>query len=201
MRILSSNNDHYDYFLNEYQNRAKSVGWKDDKKQRIVFDAVSSFMTEKRHASILDVGCGLGDFEYYFKNLNSTINNEFIYKGIDCHKGMVERANRKNIEHIDIRDYEDKTGIGFKYIIAIGTFNLCVENNLTNLKYNIKRMINLSTDKVIISLLTDRHSFGRSGVLYRYDPKDIVDILRLMDLKYSLKNDYVDNDMTICISK
>ena len=94
----------------EYGYSSKSLGWLKDK-QNIRFAELTRFMDLSESFSILDIGCGFGDFVKYL-NAKKDIS-DYSYHGIDLMDEMIEIAKKefKNNDKIsfEVGDFCRKT--------------------------------------------------------------------------------------------
>ncbi len=109
---------------------ALSVGWT-DYLQVLLFEKISSLIAEIRpneHCSLLDVGCGLGDYvRYLYDHGYRSID----YTGIDIMPSMIGIARKKYPqEKFFVADFYDESFTRqFDFIICSGALNIITERS------------------------------------------------------------------------
>lgn len=152
--------------------------------------------------SILDIGCGRGDFGSYLKKV---VNSELDYTGIDM-----------NPLHIDIGKYKFKDFQKFNLIAEnvlnySGTHDICVinsifENNYDNhsestydyFKKILYKALDISDIGVVIVALNDRF---KNEPYTTFNMAEITSILTELELKFSIENTEFSNVFKIMIHK
>ncbi|KKU75665.1 MAG: hypothetical protein UY00_C0036G0015 [Candidatus Wolfebacteria bacterium GW2011_GWA1_47_6] len=77
----------YDQHIDEFGSGPRAVGWSDTKSQETRFAAMCK-VGDLDNRSVLDVGCGLGDFYIYLKDRYQGVE----YTGIDINPRYIEQA-------------------------------------------------------------------------------------------------------------
>lgn len=203
--MIKTNQEHYEYFLEFHKgDSAKSVGWANYTDQILRFDIFRDFIVPRYsnfNIDILDVGCGLAELDIYlWENFIS-----HTYTGIDVVREMIDGAvklssKHANLIHRDLMDYTGKSD----HIFCSGAFNLRVPYDSSDqydyLRERIQKMVHLSNKSVCFNLLRYRKSNEDSeNELFYYKPSDVCDLLDDMNLKYSIRADYMLNDFTVFI--
>lgn len=152
--------------------------------------------------SVLDIGCGRGDFGSYLKKV---VNPELDYTGIDM-----------NPLHVDIGKYKFKDFLNFNLISGnileySGTHDICVinsifENNYDNhttdkyeyFKEILIKALDISDLGVVIIALNDRYP---NEPYITHNMSEIVKILTELELKFSLENTELPNVYKVMIHK
>jgi len=97
------NEKFYTSAIQKYGVSAKGVNWINATTQNTRFKALCKLLPKEiNNYTLLDAGCGFGDFYFYLDKNNNT-PKEFI--GVDCHEDMVAIASNKTgceILNIDI---------------------------------------------------------------------------------------------------
>ncbi len=137
---------------------ALSVGWT-DYLQVLLFEKISFLIAEIgpcEHSTLLDVGCGLGDYvRYLYDHEYQGID----YTGIDIMPSMIEIARKKFPQRkFFVADFYDESFIRqFDFIICSGALNIITEKSYeAHSEYVhgfIRKMYNLSKRGCAFNLL------------------------------------------------
>ena len=158
-------------------------------------------------SSVVDVGCGVGDFWEY---LNKNHFNIKEYTGIDIIDEMVDGAKSKypdiNVECVDVFDY-------FKthdYAVCNGTINTRIFDNDEEQKsfgFNfIDKLNSITTKGFAINFLTDFTADElKTNELFYYSPELIYTFCKMNYRNVKIISDYSDglneDDCTIIVYK
>lgn len=189
------NQDDKKNVVQRYKNRIEQHG--------VTFESLSSGSEEKQrirhqvHASVLygdkpsvlDVGCGLGQFRQYLSDNNHSV----AYTGYDIVPEYVdacrERYPEDNFEGRNIFE----TGIEGQYdsIILCQVLNNRYEksSNMEVMKFALEHCFEHSKVSVSIDMLSSYVDFEHPEVFY-YDPRDIFDIARSITKRVIIRHDY-----------
>ncbi|MDX9723909.1 MAG: methyltransferase domain-containing protein [Myxococcota bacterium] len=101
---------------------ARRVGWRARGDQMLRFSVCCAAVPLSQVESVLDVGCGLGDFSAYLRKRGCTAS----YLGIDSSPQMITAATARHPgERFACADAEDLGELGrFDLVVACGTFSL-----------------------------------------------------------------------------
>lgn len=162
----------------------KSLGYADKKSQEVRFKVLSEIGI-KAGATVLDLGCGYGDFADYFPTC--------IYTGYDIMPEMLEEARTRHPRLRFVEKFpEDEF---FDWVIACGVFNLP------------------GWDKTLLAKMFFHCNFGvavnfisaystkkiKDRVYHRVE--DILDITLNLTNKWTIRHDYRPNDWTLYLWK
>lgn len=209
--------DRYNIIYNHYmKNISKDnledyqiLDWESKTTQEARFKVfVDNFNLDIKNKSVLDIGCGLGNFAEYLDKLGEKI----IYTGIDILEDMVILSAKKKFKHINANFFhkdifsEDSTSNYFsdkKYnnVYSSGMFNLNMDCNIDFLNKAIEKFFELAIDGICFNLL-DKKSENIFGPKYfYYDKEDILDKIKNTygsKLKYAtIVDGYLQNDFSI----
>lgn len=162
-------------------------GWGSAESQKLRFQAILDSLKYKR-GSILDIGCGLGDFVDFLK-INNLLDQ---YEGWDFNPRLIEQAKKyhPNIE-FKMLDQKLYPNLEYDYIIASGIFQYRDEDNP---KYYLDVCRELyARAKVAVSFnFLSKHrdtSHMSEGELY-LDPMKVIDELRKISGYWNLDHSY-----------
>ena len=102
-----------------------TVGWGSQKTQNTRFENIYKYF-QKDNFSVLDVGCGLGDFYYFLKKKKI----KFKYTGIDINEDFIYKCKKKykNVNFIKSHFLKYKITNKPDYIIISGALNLPMDD-------------------------------------------------------------------------
>ncbi len=161
--------------------------------QQIRFDVMAAVASlDKR--SILDVGCGFGDFISYLdaKNFNNA-----SYRGVDISERMIEEGKRRHpdadlhVANILTSDLEPAD-----VVTANGIFYLLGEDGWQHMQPLVRRLFELSKEAVAFSSLSTYATRKTDGEFY-CDPLQAFEFCRTLTPRVTLRHDYHPGDFTI----
>lgn len=173
--------------LNENKDGHLAVGWGSKESQEIRFRIFSSLM--ERGKSVLDVGCGLGDFSKFVKKSD--------YVGYDILPAMVKAAKKK---YPNLKFTNKFPKRKFDYTIASGIFNLNTDDWYENTTETLARMWSITEIGMgvnFLSSLVDK----RNPISNYTDPFFMMGVLSVFSDKFILLHGYKKNDFTIFLYK
>ena len=151
----------------------KKSAWFSKANQERLFHAVS-LIGNLKEGTVLDVGCGTGDFYDFVGECN--------YTGIDVSHNMIQAAKKihpgLNIQHKRLANVEEK----YDWVIAVGPFNLRIDEDdnvqMDYLRDTIQFMYSIANKGLSFTALSGRavNSEDRYEQLFYYDPVDIARI-------------------------
>jgi SAM-dependent methyltransferase len=147
-------------------------------------------------ATILDVGCGVGDFWAYLTAQGVRCD----YLGVDVSSAMIERASAKFPDaRFEVRDVlEWDPGRRFDYVIAIGIHNVRIPGVEPLLERVTRRQFELSARAAHVSLLTDRYpGFGPQALSWRAE--EVLSMALAVTPHVTLRHDYLPNDFSVTL--
>jgi ubiquinone/menaquinone biosynthesis C-methylase UbiE/GNAT superfamily N-acetyltransferase len=176
--------------------------WPNKRGQLLRFGALAD-IDDLNGKSILDVGCGLGEFYYFCEEKNVNFEN---YVGVDIHPKVVEQANEKfpelNIVWMDILE-NDFEANSFDYIIASGLFNVEMEDWYERTRLIVGEFHRICKLGAAMNFLRYREE-NRNPVSHYEQYENIISIVERFTNRYVVRADYKKNDSTctsICLNK
>jgi len=187
------------YTAHGYSPRA--LGW-DKGKQFLRFHQLTSNL-DLGGASLLDVGCGFGDFVDYLRCLGI---EGCSYTGIDLVGEFIAEGKgrfgspRATFVQTSLEDYEPAAA--FDYVIASGTFNLRVEgvDGYELIRRSLARMFALSRIAVSVDFISDKvdHAHAHN---FNSAPETILSMAYGLSRNVMLRNDYFPFEFSVTIYK
>lgn len=167
--------------------------------QLIRFKIFSEIGDLNQH-SILDIGCGFGDFYQYLKDNNIKVD----YTGIDICPVFIDVCRKRFPEaHFEVIDIQkDNITKSFDYVISSQTFNnkLKYENNEIIIRDVIKKSYEICNIAVAIDMLSNYVDFKEKH-LYYYSPEEIFRFCKTLTKRVLLRHDYPLFEFLICLYK
>lgn len=172
----------------------RSLGWTPD--HRDVRFRIMEEIGDLDGCSLLDVGCGFGDFYGYLLNRGYSVR----YTGIDINPRLVEIGRAKYPDaHFIVGDFEDIRFFGrFDWVFASGIFNLRINNNKTFIESSLKRMHHLCSRGFYADFLRSAFNYYDS-LVYHQDPVDMLDFCLNLSARVTLRCDYMPSEFCIYV--
>lgn len=164
----------------------------DDQFERFVAASISLLHS---NCSILDVGCGQGDFYDFIRSRYKGIE----YKGIDVSEKMITKAKEKhgNFENKDILNFEES----FDYVFALGTFNLCTSDQYEYLTKHIKKCFECCKKSLVVALTSEASEVKYERPIYYYCPRKVLDLALQVSPYISINTAVLPSEIILSIYK
>ena len=181
----------------KYGHSTKSLDYSSDEGQKKRFDVVTQVGIEE-NCSVLDVGCGFGD---YFNYLNHSKIKNVRYYGIDITEKMVELAKEKNpfadIMQGNFLDLPDDKK--FDFVINVGFNSVKTGHNWETLTQVLDKMWTLCNKGIAYGAVS---TFAQNQNMYEYtffvSPIKVIDyVMNNLTHKVVFRHDYMPHDFTI----
>ncbi len=188
----------FDLMISSYPiDSSEVIGWSSKDTQLIRFNVLTQ-IADISLSSVLDVGCGVGDFLPFLNENFSAVS----YQGIDLHPKMVQLAYKKypdgSFAELELQNCNRL----YDYVFVSGAFNLLVEDNLRYITDQITCLDRVAKKGIAFNLLSSyANSDERYPSLYYYNPLEIFALCKNRYERVILRHDYLDNDFTIYIYK
>lgn len=147
-------------------------------------------------ASILDVGCGVGDFYAHLERRQIAAD----YFGADLSLKMVERCRERfptgKFEAVNILDWNPPER--FDYTTAFAIHNVRVEDGDKLLRDVTRRQFDLCRRAAHISLLTDRFA-GFAPHIQPWRAEEVLTLALSITPYVTLRHDYLPNDFSVTL--
>ncbi len=191
--------NYHSRLLREYGTNDARVVWNSRFSQEQRFEVLMR-VGDLNDATILDVGCGLGDFSAYLSNRGVCCAD---YRGIDINSDMLEAAREKypdvTFESRDILEEPFDAG-QFDFVFESGIFNLKTPNTVERTFATIDRMVEAASKGVAMNFVS-RLSGNSNPDVYYWEPSEVVVHIENYGYPFALKHDYRSNDFTVLIHK
>ena len=184
------NHTFYKYSIKKYGISAKGVHWNSKYTQYKRFEVLTSFIKDEiKDATIIDAGCGFGEYYNYLFDNNLKPKS---YIGIDCEENMITLASKR---FIDTEFYvknilKDKLPLA-DYYICSGAMNILEKEEVFIF---IEKCFESSKVAFIFNFLIN-------DPLTKVKIKDIFLYCKNLSQNIQIKENYLDNDISILIKK
>ncbi len=169
----------------------QALSWISDSTQNIRF-AVLCGIGNMNSRSVLDMGCGFGDFyDFLEKNFKN-----FSYYGIDIHEKMIEAARKKYPQvKFDAMDFGDYEGEKFDYIVSSGALSFKVPEYKKLYFGQIKKMFEFSNIGVVFNMLNAKYHEDNE-TFTAYAIPEVYEFCSTLTERIVIKEDYLPQDFT-----
>lgn len=138
--------------------------------------------------SVLDLGCGYGDFsDYLFRN-----NIEVNYTGFDINSDFIEIAKNKYPQHhFEVKDILTEDYQKFDWIVSTSCFNLALKEQ-DNYEFMYEMLFSAyqhANKGVAIDMFTDYVDFKVENMFY-YSPEKVFSLAKKITKSVCLRHDY-----------
>lgn len=186
----------YHSLLSEHGETYRSLDWGSHETQQNRFEVLAGIgVTEGDR--ILDVGCGLADFNAWLIEHKPGVE----YSGIDLTPGMVEKAKARfpdaNILNRTVFDAALPIG-SFDYLFASGIFFLRTEKPRQYMESTIAQMFKSATKGIAFNSLSAWAQHKFVGEFYA-EPCEVVAFCKKLSPYVVLRHDYHPADFTIYV--
>jgi len=185
--------DQKNFYQDNYETygvTAEGVAWDSAQTQKRRFSAILSCLGEIKNDTLVDAGCGFGDFYIYLKEKNRLPK---AYTGLDLCAPMVKEARFRTGHKIIQRDILSQSIPMADWYVASGSMNL-----LTRLETAIfiQRCFEKSRKGFVFNLLEGREQQGSFSYWLAYE---IITLCRPITEKIEIKEGYMDGDFTVLL--
>ena len=177
----------------------KILDWASERSQRVRFEVLITNV-DLAGASLLDVGCGLGDLWKLLKHRDIPVD----YTGVDLSEKMVQAARDRHpdgrFECGDVFAADIFAPAGFDVVFCSGIFNLDLGNNTEFLPGAIARLLALVRRCVVFNLLDKRAALPFDRYFY-FDHEQVPTMLSYLPCRTRIITGYLHNDFTVICEK
>lgn len=188
--------DFYSRHLKEFGDAPQAVRWTPEGQQRR-YETLLGISGNSSGKTVLDFGCGKGDFYGFMKEKGFSIH----YCGIDINKDLIELAMRKYPEaEFFVMDI-DETDFNrfFDIIFVCGVFNLRIAGIEETMKHILRKLFRLCTEALHVNLLTS-YIPRKSVELFYVKPEEILNFT-ITELSRSVALLHTKEDIFLSVYK
>ncbi|MFA4827721.1 MAG: class I SAM-dependent methyltransferase [Thermodesulfovibrionales bacterium] len=179
-----------------FGNTPAAVGWS-AAGQRLRYECLLNLLPLERH-SILDFGCGKGDFYGFLKEKNISVT----YTGSDINPKLIGAAssNFPEAEFMTSDIDSEELPEDYDYIISCGVFNLNVEGVKESIERYLRKLFK-HTNKTLLFNCLGSHSKIKDINLIYLDPKDLVAAAKKITDSTAIYHDLIEGDIFLLLNK
>uniref|UniRef100_UPI0040473D34 methyltransferase domain-containing protein n=1 Tax=Aliarcobacter sp. TaxID=2321116 RepID=UPI0040473D34 len=184
------NNQFYKNSIKKYGISAKGVHWNSRYTQYIRFEVLTNFIKHNiTESSVIDAGCGFGEYYNYLFDNNLKPKS---YLGVDCENEMIKLASKRflNVDFI-VQNILEEELIPSDYYICSGAMNILEEKEVFIF---IKKCFDSSKIAFVFNFL-------KNDSLTSVDINKVLEYCQSLTKNISIKDNYLDNDVSILLKK
>jgi len=186
----------YNFHLKQFGDRPEALRWT-PQGQLKRYNTLAEIAPDLNNSSILDYGCGTGDFYRFLKRRGIDVQ----YTGVDINENFIELARKKYPEcTFNVLDGpEDQVEGFFDYIVICGVFNLRVPGVADDMKETLITLFKHCNKGLALSALSS-HTPIRDPELHFTSPEEMVKFsLENLSPCIALRHDRIPNDFTLYV--
>ena len=188
----------YNYHLKKFGDRPEALRWTPQgqlRRYHMLADIASP--DELRNCSVLDYGCGTGDFYRFLQRRGIPVQ----YTGVDINENFINLAKKKYPEcAFAVMDADDgEFDRNYDYIVICGVFNLQVPGVDDDMKNALVKLFRHCNKGLALNALSS-HSPLRDHELHFTSPEEMLKFsIENLSPYVSLRHDRIPNDFTLYI--
>ena len=188
----------YNFHLKKFGDRPEALRWTPQgqlKRYHMLADIAPP--AELNNSTVLDYGCGTGDFYRFLKRRGITVK----YTGVDINKNFIDLARKKYPQctfRVMNADDDEVEGV-FDYIFICGVFNLNVPGVEEDMKNALVKLFRHCRKGLVLSALSS-HTPIKDHELHFTSPEDMLKFA-IEDLSpaVALRHDRIQNDFMLYV--
>jgi SAM-dependent methyltransferase len=174
----------------------EALGWGGGReRQSLRFRVAMEFILfEKRPVvSVLDVGCGFGDFGVWLKQNIPNIE----YYGIDINPSLIEEGRKNYGLNLSVTDVNSLPNASFDLVVANGIFNFRLQNESHEeyVQNMLGRFMEIARIGIAVDFMSSFVDFRHSGAFHCPESL-IIETIKSRTKRYVVRNDYLDYEYT-----
>lgn len=187
----------YENRLKEFGYDPKTLGWRSKRQQYVRFEVLAE-IGDLRNRSILDIGCGFGDFYDFITEKGIKVD----YTGYDISPKLIEIAKKTHPSiKFEVKDIlKDHVERKFDYVISSGIFNHKISNNDLFIREIFRKSFGLCNRGIAHNMLSGYVDYFDSE-LYYANPMEIFDFCKTLSRRVALRHDYMPFEFTVYVYK
>lgn len=182
--------------LSLFGNTPAAVGWS-AAGQRQRYECILKLLPLEGH-SILDFGCGKGDFYGFLKE--EGINAE--YAGVDINQKLIETASRNfpDAEFLTLDIDTDNIPGTYDYIISCGVFNLNLQGVKEAAAESLRKLFHHANKALLFNCLNIQSKTKDTNLLY-FDPAELLSQASVISTSSDIHDNLIEGDIFLLLNK
>ncbi len=180
----------YQHNYEKYGISAEGVAWDSSQTQKKRFSAIVSCIGSMKQDSVVDAGCGFGDFYLYLKEKGNLPKQ---YVGLDLCTPMVREAKVRTGCKILQKDILKQSIPLADWYVASGSMNLLTEMET---RIFIQRCFEKSRKGFVFNVLEGK---AQEGNYSYWNAHALLPFCHTLSHKVTLKEGYMEGDMTVML--
>ncbi len=188
-----------DTWLSRYNERflkfgfcPETLGWGGGKERQLKrFRAAIDFslFDDRPVVSVLDVGCGFGDFGAWLSEYKPAIR----YTGIDINPALIEEGRKRYSLDLCVTDIGSLSDRSYDLVVANGIFNYRMqhEDHEKYVKGMLRRFMEVAHVGIAVDFMSTYVDFSHPGAFHCPESL-VVDAIKTRTKRYAIRNDYLD---------
>jgi len=188
--------DFYNRHLRDFGDSPQAVRWTPEG-QISRYETLLTVTGDLSGKTILDFGCGKGDFYGFLRNKGASVS----YCGIDVNSNLIQLAQQKypQAEFLALDIDEETFHRPFDVIVAIGVFNLRIAGIEKSMKELLKTLFPLCREALHVNFLT--YYVPRRSVELFYVKPDEIFAFSIQEISPSVTVRHMKEDIFLSIYK
>ena len=208
-----------DKLIQRYSDRYKksgrsisTLGWGSREQQEYRFGISLNLLPDLEKSSILDVGCGFGDFHRFLKDRGKASGR---YCGMDINPDLISEAQKTasgsdsefkvfNLLQDDLSQIDT-----YDYVFMFGLLNFRLREEMTNTEYSqlfIKKAFSVAQKSLVLDFISSHRdsSYPEEDFIYYHDPIEMLEYCLSLTPHVTLLHDYQSipqRECTIVLSR
>jgi SAM-dependent methyltransferase len=186
--------ERYNQRLRKYGSHPNTLGW--TKGKHTVRFQVFMEKWNLDNSSILDFGCGFGDFYGYLKKNNLNID----YLGVDINENLINLGMQKypQAKFLCANLLENDVIEMYDFCFSSGVHNFLLENNIEFIRKTFELLNKHSRVGFALNFLSNRVDYTDENIYYS-SPTEILAIAYEFSNRVMLRNDYMPFEFTVYV--
>ncbi len=174
----------------------KTLGWGSTEQQKYRFAQTIDCNIDFKNKSILDIGCGFGDYLDFLLENDIKIKN---YIGYDLNAELIGEAQKKHtyefatfdVENILDTQKQNVADIG----VMLGLLNFNLKNTMDNIEYSklaIQQAFSMVNEVLIVDFLSMHltPNYAKEDFVFYHNPSAMLDFALTLSRNVFLKHNY-----------
>ncbi len=188
--------DRYSSRYKQMGHDIKTLGWGTKEQQKYRFEQTLDSNIEFNGKSILDIGCGFGDYLDFIVKNKITFDS---YIGYDINSDLINEAKKNHLTDVSTFQVEniidtEKTDIA-DIGVMFGVLNFNLKNKMDNLEYSklfIKKAFAMVNDVLIVDFLSTNltQDYEKEDFVFYHNPIEMLKFAFTLSNNVVLKHNY-----------